>query len=47
MGTKLTIVEDPSGWTAPLKLSPAVHLLIRLRNTETLRRLKRIAERRS
>ena len=47
MGTKLTIVEDPSGWTSPLKLNPAVHLLIRLRNVETLRRLKRIVERRS
>lgn len=46
MGTKLTIVEDPSGWTAPLRLNPAVHALIRLRNTETLRRLKKIAERR-
>jgi uncharacterized protein YndB with AHSA1/START domain len=45
-GTKLTIVEDPSGWTSPLKLNPAVHLLIRLRNLETLRRLKAIAERR-
>jgi uncharacterized protein YndB with AHSA1/START domain len=44
-GTRCTIVEDPSGWTAPLRLNPAVHLLIRLRNTETLRRLKAIAER--
>jgi uncharacterized protein YndB with AHSA1/START domain len=46
LGTKLTIIEDPSGWTAPLRLNPAVHALIRLRNTETLRRLKAIAERR-
>lgn len=46
-GTKMTIVEDPSGWTAPLRLNPAVHMLIRLRNVETLRRLKGIAERRS
>ena len=46
VGTKLTIIEDPSGWTAPLKLNPAVHLLIRVRNVETLRRLKAIAERR-
>ena len=46
-GTKLTIVEDPSGWTSPLRLNPAVHMLIRLRNVETLRRLKAIAERRS
>lgn len=46
-GTKFTIVEDPSGWSSPLKLNPAVHLLIRLRNTETLRRLKRLAEKRA
>lgn len=46
LGTRLTIVEDPTGWTAPLRLSPAVHLLIRFRNAETLRRLKAIAERR-
>ncbi len=46
-GTKFTIVEDPSGWTSPLRLNPAVHMLIRLRNVETLRRLKAIAERRS
>ena len=46
-GTKLTMVEDPAGWTSPLKLNPAVQLLIRLRNVETLRRLKAIAERRA
>jgi len=46
LGTRLIIVEDPSGWTAPLRLSPVVHLAIRLRNSETLRRLKAIAERR-
>lgn len=45
-GTRLTIVEDPAGWTAPLRFAPAVHLAIRLRNVETLRRLKAIAERR-
>jgi len=41
-GTDLTIIEDPHGKAAPLKLLPPVHLLIRLRNAEGLRRLRRI-----
>jgi uncharacterized protein YndB with AHSA1/START domain len=45
-GTEVTIVEDPSGWTKPLWLLPSTHVFGRLRNFESLRRLKRLAERR-
>jgi uncharacterized protein YndB with AHSA1/START domain len=45
-GTRVEIVEDPSGFTAPLRLNPAVQALIKLRNAEALRRFKDIAERR-
>lgn len=41
-GTRVTLVEEP---TNPLaKLHPLVHLLLRLRNVESLRRLKELAE---
>jgi uncharacterized protein YndB with AHSA1/START domain len=46
-GTDVTIVEDPHGKALPLKLLPPVHLLIRLRNVESLRRLRRIARERA
>lgn len=45
-GTRVHLLEDPSGYTGLLRLNPAVQLLIRARNVEALRRLKDIAERR-
>lgn len=45
-GTRITMVEDPVGRAAPLRLLPAFHALMRVRNAESLRRLKRLAERR-
>lgn len=45
-GTRMEIVEDPSGHTAMLRLHPGVQLLIKVRNVESLRRFKDIAERR-
>lgn len=44
-GTCVTMVEDPSGYTAPLRLVPLVHVLTRLRNAESLRRLEALARR--
>jgi uncharacterized protein YndB with AHSA1/START domain len=44
-GTRLTMVEDPSGHTASLRWFPPMQLFTRLRNTESLRRLKVLAER--
>ncbi len=44
-GTRLTMVEDPSGYTAPLRWFPPMQLFTRVRNTESLRRLKALAER--
>lgn len=41
-GTRLTMVEDPAGKLTPLRAAPAVHLLLRLRNAESLRRLRRL-----
>jgi uncharacterized protein YndB with AHSA1/START domain len=46
-GTKVTLIEDPAGFAAPLRYVPGVHAAIRLRNLESLRRLKRIAEARA
>jgi len=43
-GTRVTMIEDPAGWVAPLRYVPAVHLVTRLRNAEALRRLRRLAE---
>ena len=45
-GTLVTMIEDPSGFTAPLRFLPVTHLLTRLRNAESLRRLKALVERR-
>jgi hypothetical protein len=45
-GTRVVMVEDPSGFTAPLRLNPAIQALIKLRNVEALRRFRDIAERR-
>jgi len=41
-GTRVTMVEDPAGKALPLRFVPPVHLLIRLRNVESLRRLERL-----
>lgn len=41
-GTRVTLVEDPAGKATPLRLLPPVHLAIRLRNVESLRRLRQI-----
>lgn len=43
-GTLVTLVEDPAGKVTPLRYLPAVHVLLRLRNVESLRRLRRLAE---
>ena len=43
-GTRVTMVEDPAGKLAPLRYVPAVHLLLRLRNIESLRRLRKLVE---
>jgi uncharacterized protein YndB with AHSA1/START domain len=45
-GTDVTMIEEPSGHTAPLRFLPPVHLFARLRNAESLRRLKALVERR-
>jgi uncharacterized protein YndB with AHSA1/START domain len=45
-GTQITMLEDPTGPAKPLRALPPLQLLIKLRNVESLRRLKRIAERR-
>lgn len=41
-GTHVTLVEDPDGKIAPLRLLPPVHLAIRLRNVESLRRFRQL-----
>ena len=43
-GTDLTLVEDPAGKMRPLRYLPPVQLLIKLRNVESLRRLRRLCE---
>lgn len=45
-GTRVTMIEDPSGFTAPLRFLPPTHLLTRIRNGESLRRLQALVERR-
>jgi carbon monoxide dehydrogenase subunit G len=45
-GTRVTIVENPAGWAAPLRLLPPVHAITRLRNARSLERLRALAERR-
>jgi uncharacterized protein YndB with AHSA1/START domain len=44
-GTEVTMVENPSGHTTPLWVLPSTHLFARLRNRESLRRLKALVER--
>jgi uncharacterized protein YndB with AHSA1/START domain len=46
-GTEVTMIEDPAGKALPLRFLPPVHLALRLRNAESLRRLRRLAEQRS
>jgi hypothetical protein len=46
-GTDVTIVEDPAGKIAPLRLLPPVQLAIKLRNVESLRRFRRLVESRA
>lgn len=46
-GSRVTIVEDPAGKATPAKWFPPTHAAIRLRNAESMRRLRRLAESRS
>jgi uncharacterized protein YndB with AHSA1/START domain len=46
-GTVVTLHETPGGWSAPLRGLPPLQWLIKLRNVESLRRLKRLGEARS
>ena len=43
-GTKIRLTETPAGILAPLKALPPMHWAIKLRNVESLRRFKRLAE---
>jgi uncharacterized protein YndB with AHSA1/START domain len=43
-GTKVTMIEEPADRTARLLHNPLSDLLIRLRNAESLRRLRKLAE---
>jgi uncharacterized protein YndB with AHSA1/START domain len=42
-GTVVRMSERPDGLYAPLSLNPLVHVATKLRNTESLRRLERLA----
>jgi uncharacterized protein YndB with AHSA1/START domain len=44
-GTHVTLVEDPTGPSKPLRALPPLQLAIKLRNVESLRRLKGLVER--
>jgi uncharacterized protein YndB with AHSA1/START domain len=44
-GSRVTLVEDAGDALTRLVFNPLTHLLVRGRNTESLRRLKRLAER--
>jgi uncharacterized protein YndB with AHSA1/START domain len=44
--TRVTLVEDGGDWLTRLAFNPLVHLAVRIRNAESLRRLKRLAEQR-
>jgi uncharacterized protein YndB with AHSA1/START domain len=44
-GTDVSITERPDGATAVLNLNPLVHVLTKLRNSESLMRLEELAER--
>jgi uncharacterized protein YndB with AHSA1/START domain len=43
-GTRVTMIEDPALPLGSLLIGPAGHALIRLRNAESLRRLRELAE---
>jgi uncharacterized protein YndB with AHSA1/START domain len=43
-GTLVTMVEDPANWLLNLLAGPLGHAAIRVRNAESLRRLKELAE---
>lgn len=45
-GTRVTMVENPGDCLTALVFTPLMHLAVRVRNAESLRRLKRIAEQR-
>ena len=45
--TCVTLVEDPGDLLTRLVFTPLVHLAVRVRNAESLRRLKRLVELRS
>jgi uncharacterized protein YndB with AHSA1/START domain len=45
-GTLVRMTENPDGVFAPLSLNPAVHLLTKYRNGESLMRLEELASRR-
>ncbi len=47
LGTHVTLVEHPTGPMKPLDYLPPVHLLIKVRNVESLRRFKKIVETRA
>lgn len=46
-GTMVTLLEDPGDLLTRLVFTPLTHLAVRLRNAESLRRLKRLAEQRT
>jgi uncharacterized protein YndB with AHSA1/START domain len=43
-GSRVTLVEDPGDPLTALLFTPLTHLLVRVRNAESLRRLRAIAE---
>jgi uncharacterized protein YndB with AHSA1/START domain len=43
--TRVTMVEDPGGKLSPARHLPPVQVMLRLRNAESLRRLRRLVER--
>ena len=45
-GTRVTMIEDPSSRLLSILIGPLGHALVRLRNAESLRRLKSLAEER-
>ena len=47
LGTHVTITEEPWGPVRPLNFFPPIHLAIKLRNVESLRRFRRIVETRA
>jgi uncharacterized protein YndB with AHSA1/START domain len=43
-GTRVTMIEDPAGKVRLLRYVPAVHLVLRARNVESLRRLRTLVQ---